>query len=166
VGDAGRDRRAGILVERARLSEGHRGLAHGKGGETAAAEQLEGAAARRSGSLLDGVGEGTLGAREPVRCAHPWPHPQAGGELRPNSAAAAHGATVSLVSFRSCEFGPTMIVNSPGSTTRFMSRFHRAKASDRIGISTCRVSPGSSVTRWKPTSSLIGRVTELISSRR
>src|SRR5690606_28450928 len=78
----------------------------------------------------------------------------------------AHGATVSVTFFRSWEFGPTMIVKSPGSVTRLMSRFHIAKASDRIGMSTVVLWPGSSVMRSKPTSSLTGRVTELTSSRR
>src|SRR5260370_13410969 len=74
-------------------------------------------------------------------------------------------STVSFVSARSTELPPAMILKVPGSTTRCISRFKNDSSSGPSVNSTVLVSPALSVIRRKPRSSLIGRVTELISSR-
>ena len=73
--------------------------------------------------------------------------------------------TFSVVSIRSTELPPTMILNVPGSTTRCMSRLRNESSSGPSVNSTICVLPGSSVMRRKPLSSLTGRVMELTSSR-
>src|SRR5581483_239904 len=70
-------------------------------------------------------------------------------------------STSSTVVFSVAELGPTMMSKRPGSTTRFMSRFQNHSLSGVMANVTVRASPGRKLTRWKPRSSLTGRVTEL-----
>ena len=73
--------------------------------------------------------------------------------------------TFNVVSIRSCEFPPTMILKEPGSTTLCMSRLRNDSSSKPRDNSTVLVSPGASAIRRKPRNSFTGRVTELTSSR-
>src|SRR5262249_59837430 len=58
-------------------------------------------------------------------------------------------------------FGPAMISTVPGSTVRFMcSSQNESAAQSRVNCTVVR-SPGASLTRRNPLSSLTGRVTEL-----
>jgi hypothetical protein len=96
---------------------------------------------------------------------------KAGAEAGQRLAAGPAGATPdqetisSVAVLRLAELLPTETSNSPGSTTRCISRFQKRKASGPSSKSTVRRSPGRSVTRSKPRSSSTGRVTELTLSR-
>ena len=77
-------------------------------------------------------------------------------------------ATTSSFAVRSlseAELGPTMIVNVPGSTTRFMSSSRNESLSGVTLNCTLRVCPGSRCTRLNPFNSFTGRVTVDTSSR-
>ena len=60
---------------------------------------------------------------------------------------------------------PTMMRNSPGSTTHRMSRSSIRSASFDNGIDTVFDSPGARRTRWKPASCMTGRATDASTSR-
>jgi hypothetical protein len=64
------------------------------------------------------------------------------------------------------ELPPTVMSNLPGSTTKSLVVFQKPSASWPSVKLTVFVSPGFSVTRSNPFSSLTGRVTELTTSRR
>ena len=73
--------------------------------------------------------------------------------------------TVSVVLLSFTESGPEDIVNVPGSTTRFMSRFHSDRSRGVSSKVTVFFSPGFRLTRSKRYNSFTGRVTLARSSR-
>ena len=66
---------------------------------------------------------------------------------------------------RLAELVPTSSSKRPGSTTRFIDPSIIESACGPTVKVTVFFAPGSSETRWKPRSSLTGRVTELTTSR-
>ena len=78
----------------------------------------------------------------------------------PGAHSSVQSVIVSVVDLSSTEFGPAMMSNSPGSTTRFISAFQKRNARSSSVKRTVRISPGASVTRSNAFSSFTCRVSD------
>ena len=74
-------------------------------------------------------------------------------------------STINSIGSPEAESPATHNWNLPDSTTYSISRFQKAKSDTGRSYIKCLVSPGLSVTRIKPLSSLTGRTTEPTRSR-